>query len=189
MCPKEKCFGFLLLVFVMVLLSACSPEMTPKVPPVSDNPIEVVTPTLELEQGRYLNEQGQFSLILPDGWEVFGPIDASSGNGLTFTLYNLGLELDASGGPGTSSIIIAESNAFTIEEFVQGQCSTCPPAPIKDIQLAGINARQTVIGGGGVPFEITWTFFEHSGKRIGLKIHDPETLEPLNEILESLRLQ
>lgn len=189
MCPKEKCFSFLLLVFVAVLMLACSPEMTPTVPPVSENPVEVVTPTLELDQGRYFNEQGQFSLILPDGWEVFGPLDASSGNGLTFILYNLGLEPDASGGPGISSIIIADSNTFTIEEFVQGQCSTCPPAPIQDIQLAGVDARQTVIGGGGVPLEITWTFFEHNGKRIGLKIHDPETLESLMDVLESLKLQ
>jgi hypothetical protein len=188
MFAKPLNIRFLFSILGLALLSACAQQMTPTESQVSETPIELATPTEETIEGRYFNEQGRFSLLLPEGWDVFGPMDASSGNGLTFTLYNLGPEPDASGGPGISSIIIADSDAFTIEEFAHGQCSTCPPAPIQDIQIAGVNARQTVIGGGGVPFEITWTFFDHNGKRIGLKIQDPDTLAPLTEVLESLKL-
>lgn len=188
MFAKPLKLRFMFSALGLLLLSACSQQMTPTQPQVSETPVEVATSTEDSIEGRYYNELGQFSLLLPEGWDVFGPLDASSGNGVTFKLYNLGPEPDVSGGPGISSIIIADSDAFTIEDFAQGQCSTCPPTPIQDIQIAGVNARRTVIGGGGVPLEITWTFFDHNGKRIGLKIHDPDTLEPLTEVLESLKL-
>ena len=178
----------LLCIVILLALSACTPTGPTVAPTVTEQTPDVVTPTVDESDGRYLNEQGQFSLSLPEGWKVFGPVDASAGEGVSFTLYSLGLQPEASGGPGASSIVIMDPGAVSIERFVQAQCSTCPAAPIQDIQLGDVNARQTVIGGGGVPIEVTWTFFEHNGKRIGLKIHDTETLEPLQQVLESLQL-
>lgn len=178
----------LLFVMFLLTLSACAQTGPTVAPAVTGRPPDVVTPTVDESEGRYFNEQGQFSLSLPEGWRVFGPVDASAGEGVSFKLYSLGLQPEASGGPGASSIVIMDPGAVSIERFVQAQCSTCPAAPIQDIQLGDVSARQTVIGGGGVPIEVTWTFFDHNGMRIGLKIHDAETLEPLQQVLESLQL-
>jgi hypothetical protein len=178
----------LILSTFLLVLSACSTTAETSAPDPTELPQETLAPSEPIDQERYFNQQGSFSLILPQDWQVSGPIDAAGGGGLTFSLYKLGLDPETSGGPGTSSIAISDQNTMTIEEFVQGQCSTCPPAPIEEIQLEGVRARQTVIGGGGVPIEVTWTFIEHNGKLISLAIHDPETLEPLDKVLNSIQL-
>jgi hypothetical protein len=77
----------------------------------------------------------------------------------------------------------------TPEDFVRSQCSTCPQNDFEAVMLDGIPALRTDIGGGGVPFAITWYFVEHEGNFIALAIHDPQTLEPLNEVIESIRFE
>ncbi len=177
----------LVFTFLLLTLAGCSPpaDLTILVPTETQQE-SVPTPTVG--RLRYFNEQGSFSLILPDGWKVSGPIDATGGGDLTFSLYRLGPDPVVSGGPGMSSIAILDLDAATIEEFVQGQCSTCPLAPIEDVQMGQVSAKQTVIGGGGVPLEVTWTFVEHNGKLIALAIHDPQTLKRLSDVLESVQL-
>lgn len=178
----------ILVVMLLLSLSACSQAAaTAEVQPTKSQVERLATATADQVGERYVVEEGSFSLSLPEGWQVVGPIEATAGE-TAFTLYRLGLDPAASGGPGTSSIIIADRDALTVEEFVQAQCSTCPAAPLEDIQLGDVSARQTVIGGGSVPIKVTWTFFEHNGKLIGLKIHDAKTLEPLQQVLASLKL-
>jgi hypothetical protein len=94
-----------------------------------------------------------------------------------------------SGGPGASKIIIADSATLTVDEFALAQCSTCPSHPFEEVTLGGMPARRTLVGGNGVPFTITWVFIEKNGKLIGLAIHDPDTLAPLEEVLLSIRLE
>ncbi len=65
----------------------------------------------------------------------------------------------------------------SLEQFAASQCSTYPAHPSWAVAL------------GTVPFEKSWFFFEHQGKRIGLAIHDPDTLEPLDEVLATFRLE
>lgn len=184
----DKWIRALFVFAIFTILQACSSATEPVETNSDETPVETVDATEPIIEDRYFNEQGSFSLVLPDGWQVAGPIEATAGNDVTYTLYSVGLEPGSSGGPGGSNIIIAENAALTIEEFVQAQCSTCPLAPIEDIQLGDTDAKQTTIGGGGVPVSVTWTFVQHDGKLIGLKIHDPETLEPITEVLESILL-
>jgi hypothetical protein len=50
-------------------------------------------------------------------------------------------------------------------------------------------ASRTQVGGGGVPFVITWYFVEHNGNLIALAIHDQQTLEPLDAVIQSIVLK
>lgn len=178
----------LIFMFLMLMLAGCSPTADIATPPPTSTQPAAAAPSEPEDPGRYFNEAGNFSLNLPEGWEVAGPNEASSGGDLTFSLYRLGVDPQASGGPGMSSIAISDLGAMTIEAFVQAQCSTCPHAPIEELHLGEVRAHQTTIGGGGVPLEIAWTFIEHRGKLIALAIHDPETLEPLSAVLQSVKL-
>lgn len=137
----------------------------------------------------YTNTQGGFSLHLPTGWKVIGPIEAVNVADHTFDLYRLGIDPGPSGGPGPSSIAIADPDLWTPESFAISQCSTCPVNPFEEITLGGLPALKTSVGGGGVPFTSTWYFVEHLGNLIALDIHDEETLEPLEDVIQSIQFQ
>jgi hypothetical protein len=147
------------------------------------------TPTPAMTGTKYINKEAGISLILPEGWDVAGPFPVSiTVDGTSnYNLYNLGVQPEASGGPGVSHIIVGDAQKLTIEAFVQSQCSTCPIHPIETVILGEVPAKSTIIGGGSVPLEIEWFFMEHNGRLIGLSIHDPETLETLDDVLQTLR--
>jgi hypothetical protein len=145
------------------------------------------TPTATADPSRYFNEEGGFSLSLPEGWSVLGPQASNADPSRPYNLYRLGPDPAASGGPGTSTIAILDASQWTAEEYVQAQCSTCPANPFEEVTLGGQPARRTQVGGGGVPFTVTWHFVERDGKLIALAIHDPETLEPLEDVLQSIQ--
>ena len=65
--------------------------------------------------------------------------------------------------------------------------STCLDYPFEDVALDRRPARRTQIGGGGVPFTVTWFFIEGKDQLIALAIHDLETLEPLEEVIKTIR--
>ncbi len=77
----------------------------------------------------------------------------------------------------------------SLEEFAASQCSTCPEHRSEAVTLGTVPAERLSIGGGAVPFEKSWFFFENQGKRIGLAVHDPDTLDPLDEVLATSRLE
>jgi hypothetical protein len=191
-------FGFIGFLFViMVTVTACTNEIPPTAESVSptETASVVIIPTNALTTGipqsRYMNEEARISLILPDGWDVAGPFPVSitTDGSYDYHLYNLGIQPEASGGPGTSHLIVADPQKLTIEAFIQDQCSTCPIHPIETVMLGDVSAKRTIVGGGSVPFEIEWFFLEHNGSLIGLSIHDPETLETLDNVLQSIRLE
>jgi len=130
-----------------------------------------------------------FSLDLPDGWDVFGPLTVENGSGKSYEVYFLGENPSQEGGPGISRVVIADAAQWTPEEFALSQCSTCDPNIYEPVTLAGKSALRTQIGGGGVPLMITWYFVEHKGNLIALAIHDPQTLEPLEEVIESIQFE
>lgn len=176
------------LLFVSLLALACqvlgqaTPTPTPTVPAT---PTDVpATP----DPARYVNEQGGFSLILPQGWTAIGPQPVGNDPARPYDLYILGQDPAPSGGPGSSQIAILDAAQWTAEDFVLSQCSTCPAGTFEDVTLGGVPARRTQVGGGGVPFMVTWHFVEHDGKLIALAIHDPESLEPLDEVLQSFQI-
>jgi hypothetical protein len=139
------------------------------------------------EGNLYTNERAGFSLALPDGWSAAGPFEVQAG-GLSYQSYALGLDPAAESGPGMSRIVIGDASSLTVEAFIQQQCQTCPANPVEDISLDGRPAQRVLIGGGGVPFMVEWTFVRLDRQMVGFSIHDPETLEPLPEVLASVDL-
>jgi len=171
-----------MLCALAALIGACSAGATP--PAAATAP-----PPPILAETRYVNAEGRFRLALPEGWSAAGPFAIPVDGGGTYNLYTLGLEPSAEGGPGTSRVIVAEAAGLTPEQFVTLQCSICPPHPVEAVTLGSVSAQATRIGGGSVPFEVEWYFVEHAGKVIGLSIIDPETMETLIPVVQSLRLE
>lgn len=153
-------------------------------------PLEASATSTASQDERYINDEGGFSIVLPEGWSVLGPLRVMvPEGGAAYNLYVLGAAPTESGGPGASMIVIAAASQLTLEQFAASQCSACPAHPPETVTLGTVPAQLLLIGGGTVPFEISWFFFEHQGKRIGLAVHDPDTLEPLDEVLATLRLE
>jgi len=153
-------------------------------------PLEASATSTASQDERYINDEGGFSMVLPEGWSVLGPLPVTvPESGAAYNLYVIGAAPTESGGPGASMIVIAEATQLTLELFAASQCSTCPAQPPQAVTLGTVPAQRLLIGGGSVPFEKSWFFFEHQGKRIGLAVHDPDTLEPLDEVLATLRLE
>ena len=174
---------------LIVLLAACVPSPKGTAMPTSVKEATPVFVTLTPDPTRYYNPQGKFSLKLPEGWKTLGPLTVDNDPGRPFDLYILGPDPMSDGGPGTSKIIIADAKQWTVEQFVQMQCSTCAANPVDDVMLGSKPAQRTQVGGGGVPFMITWYFVENNGKLLALSIHDPETLEPLEEVIQSIQFE
>jgi hypothetical protein len=166
-----------LLLLTTAALACAAPQ--PAAPPTT---AALPTP----DPGRVRFDEGGFSMTLPQGWSVAGPF-AAQVDGAAYSLYALGIDPGASGGPGTSQIIVAEAAQLTAEAFAAAQCTTCPTSPFVDVQLGGLPARRIPIGGGGVPFVVEWTFVEREGKLIGFSIRDPETLATLEDVLRSVQ--
>jgi hypothetical protein len=178
--------------FMSMYLVSCRQVLpgSEAVPP----PTEVLpdTPTATATSpgsGRYINEEGGFSLILPATWDIIGPLEAATDQGSTFSLYLLGENPAQGSGPGLSKIVIAAQEYPTVEQYLEYQCSTCPSHPTEMVTLGDAVAVHTLSGGGAVPHLLDWYFIEGDSSWIGLCIHDPETLEPLHEVLDSFRFE
>jgi Tol biopolymer transport system component len=165
----------LIITLFAFVIAACNPPEvgveTPTVPVPAATPTAAPPPTQAVPTPAPVPADAQLlplaeagvSLQIPAAWQVFGPVQMKG-----YGLYTLGPDAGSSGGPGQSQIIVADE-AFTIEEFALGQCSTCPANPITDITVGGQPGKRTVIGGGGAP-EFEWVFANHAGKLIGFSI-------------------
>jgi hypothetical protein len=138
---------------------------------------------------RYVNQEMGFSLQLPDSWQVIGPQQVRLNDEAMYELYLLGENPSNGSGPGVSRIVIAEGARISVEQFIEHQCSTCPRHPEERVRLGQGSALRTHIGGGGVPHRTAWHFLDRGSRWMGLSIHDPETLEPLQEVLDSFRFE
>jgi len=185
--------GLIISVLVLgcLLLGACNlpsavtvvPGTTPQ-PSLTPEPVSSPEPKVESVFG-----PGTFSLTLPTGWDVFGPEKVNSDANRPYDIYLLGEDPTGSDGPGTSKVIVARAAEWSAEELALAQCSTCPVNPFEAVTLGGRDALRTQVGGGGVPFMITWYFVENQGNLIGICIHDPETLAPLEAVLSSIQFE
>ncbi len=174
-----------ILLFIGLFVSSCTAGVVGGIPATGTvEKIENTAAPIDSD-ARYVNREGGFSLVLPQEWQVVGPIPISQ-DGFTYNSYALGVDPAASGGPGTSHIIIADDAVLSVEEFIRLQCSTCPQHPLESIQIGEFSALRTQIGGGGVPITVEWTLIEKDGHLLGFSLHDPETLEPLDAVLQSL---
>ena len=172
-------------ILMIIVLAACSFPMQEEAQPSPTRSAE--TPTPEIAENIF--DQGTFSLSLPTGWSVSGPMMVDSAPNGTFMLYLLGENPAGADAPGTSRVVVAKASEWTPETFALSQCSTCPENPFESLTLGGMPASRTQVGGGGVPFMVTWYFVEHGDDLIALAIHDPETLEPLSEVVQSIQFK
>ncbi len=191
---KSTIKRFFFLNLLIVILAACLPTSNPPtatstaLPTLAATAVPATPIPTTVPDTRYTNAEGQFSLQLPDGWQVLEPQIVLNDGERPYTLYILGENPAPSGGPGSSKIAIADAQLWTIEAFVQSQCNVCPAHPIEQVTLNGLPAQQTKIGGGDVPITVTWHFITHNGNLIALAIHNAETLEPFTDVLQSIQL-
>lgn len=164
-----------------LILSACgtknagSPESPTAIPATPDvNTVESVF------------GPGTFSFAIPSGWDVLGPEKINPEPNRSYDLYLLGENPSTEEGPGTSRVIIANADEWSPEELAVLQCNTCPQNAFDSVTLSGKSALRTQIGGGGVPFMITWYFVENQGNLIAFALHDPITLLTLDDVIESI---
>lgn len=171
-------------VFLIVFLAGCG---SLKVSPALEATLEPITAST-VQPAQNIFGEGSFIIDLPDGWDISSE-EITSDPERPYMLFLLGENPTLDGGPGTSRVVIANAIQWTPEDFVLSQCSTCPINPFESTTLGGKPALQTEIGGGGVPIMITWYFVEYQGKLFAFALHDPQTLEPLDEVLASIQFE
>lgn len=132
---------------------------------------------------------GTFSISLPEGWDILGPETITTDPDRPYKLFLLGMDPSGNSGPGISRVIIASASEWTHEELASVQCSTCPQPLFESVMIDGQPAFRAQVGGGEVPILITWYYLENQGNLIAFAIHDPSTLEPLLEVIESIQLE
>jgi hypothetical protein len=129
----------------------------------------------------YTNDEGGFALRLPQGWTA-----SRSRQALFGSVYLLGPAPLVEGDLGNSFIIIADLEEVTLEQAIDRLCGSCAQAPeTQQVLINGWVATRASIGSEGWP-TLEWTFVEHDGKLIALAIHDPVTLKPLQEVVDTL---
>lgn len=173
----------LFVVFLLSLFTLFACNLPGVVNPVPTPP----TPTVGIAQSVF--GPGTFSLDLPPGWDVTGPETINSDLDRSYDLYRLGVNPSSSGGPGTSHVIIADASKWTPQALALTQCTTCPPGDFEPLTIGGKPGLRTQIGGGGVPILITWYYVEHRGNLIAFAIHDPESLQPLEDVIDSIQFE
>ncbi len=166
----------LIVTMAAVLLSACAPPAPTDPPPTATSAAYPVPADGNL----YALAEGGFSIVIPAGWSVAGPITVNG-----YSLYRFGVDPSASGGPDSGQVIIADAASLTIEQFAQQMCSICPANPIEDATVGGLPAKRTLIGGGSAPAS-EWHFVTRNGKLIGLSFR-PAGDAPTDWIIGTLR--
>jgi hypothetical protein len=129
----------------------------------------------------YANAEGDFSLLLPPNWEVMGPAESELG-----PQYLLGpAPLSDRQAPANGSLFIADAGMLSAQEAAQLLCGGCvPPPELEEAVLNGQGARRAIITGPGLA-ELEWFFIEGNGKTIFFSIHDPDTLETLDGVVQT----
>lgn len=175
----KRSYRYVWSVCLIGFLAGCaSPQVTPT---------DIGAATSE-EPAQNIFGEDTFIIDLPDGWDIVSE-EIRSDPDRPYVLFLLGENPTTDGGPGTSRVVIASADLWTPEDFVLSQCSTCPLNPLESTTLGGKPALRTEIGGGGVPIMITWYFVEHRGKFFAFALHDPQTLQPLDEVLTSIQFE
>ena len=169
-------------VIGLLILSACALRSVESEMPLPTE--ELPEPTEVLAESVF--GPGTFSFELPSGWDIFGPEIITDESNRSYQLYLLGEDPTNNDGPGISKVIIANADHWTPEELALIQCSTCLPNEFEPVMVGGKPGVRTQIGGGGVPFEVTWYYIENQGNLIGFALHDPQTLAPLDQVIESI---
>ncbi|HJW83716.1 MAG TPA: hypothetical protein VJ754_05365, partial [Anaerolineae bacterium] len=129
----------------------------------------------------YFNAEGGFTLSLPAEWTVSGPQDTPLGR-----QYLLGAA-PLRQGPAASSIIIADAARLSIRQAIDllcgGACATPP-----ELEASGlIPAQVATVGGNGAP-ALEWYFVQHEDNLIYFSIHDADSLQTLDAVIQTFSL-
>lgn len=128
----------------------------------------------------YYNETGGFRLQLPADWQVEEQGETRLGR-----YYRLGPP-PLGPGPASSALFIAE-NLGAEEAAQQLQCG--PEACADEVELEGAtlggrSAQRALIGEGATALE--WFFVEAGEQLIFFTLHDPQTLQTRQDLLQTL---
>ncbi|MDX1663192.1 MAG: hypothetical protein R3272_05315 [Candidatus Promineifilaceae bacterium] len=129
----------------------------------------------------YHNALGNFVISLPATWQVEeqGPTDLGA-------YYRIGLP-PLGPGPESSALFIADAEALTVAEAaVKLGCGEACAADdaFEEIELGGQPAQRVLIGEGENALE--WLFIPYGDRLIFLTLHDPESLETRQDLLQTL---
>jgi hypothetical protein len=171
-------------------------EPSPTIPPTNTaaptatvEPTEAATATTEVtatpeETGStgglsevFENEEGGFSLLLPNGWTAGETEETDYGTRVT---------IGPEDGAASGTIVMADASEWTVEELAaELQCADCDPPEFEEVTLLNnITAQHTVLQEEDAePAE--WFFIEQDGKLIGLSFVNTTTFESLDAIVNT----
>lgn len=142
------------------------------------------TPVVPSDAAPYRNADLGFSLLLPAGWSVFGPLQATQQG---FALYTVGPQAGADSGPEVSQIIVAEAGQ-TPEQFLHSYCPACTIDPFEAVTFGeGVLGQRTTIGSENAPAS-PWTFVVHNGQLLGFSFR-PRGDQSFEWVLRTIRLE
>jgi hypothetical protein len=161
-------------------LTATPPPITPPQP--TSTPTVAPTPLLAGGSVQaYHNKEGDLALLLPAGWAVSEPQQTPLGS-----VYELGPAPLAVGDPSNSALVVADARAVSIEQALDllcdGECIL--PPELSDAVVGGSEARLVHVQRAGKP-PLEWVFVQYGGKLIYFSIHHPDTLEPLDGVIQT----
>ncbi len=169
---RTKHLAFFSLVLFALTLSGCSRTPTDVNPPTAEPTPEPV---------RYSNEAGGFSLVLPAGWDVDERSVAPMGTEIRFGDE----ETNDSDLPGV--LYYAPSATLDRDAVLAQLCEECDELPAAtELVLNNRPAWNVVIEANGAPAR-PWTIVDNGDALVTFSFVDPTTMEPLTEIITSLR--
>jgi hypothetical protein len=152
-----------------LLLIACvqqPPAPTPAPPP----------------EANYINEDYGFAVNLPEGWQATS--ESSWREGVYQVLFSA---RPGQRGPANSVVMVVDEPTLSANEFLTILNGGVMPADLASTTLAGLPARRGTVGGNGSP-PLQFLLVERGGKLYYVDFHDPESLEPLEDVIASFQL-
>jgi hypothetical protein len=163
----KRSIVFLLLLWGLLLV-ACARQ-----PPAP-------TPAPPLE-ANYIHEDYGFAVNLPEGWQASS--ESSWREGVHQVLFSA---RPGQSGPANSVVMVVDDPDLSANEFLTILNGGVMPATLANTTLAGLPARRGTVGGNGSP-PLQFVLVEREGKLYYVDFHDPESLEPLEDVIASFQ--
>lgn len=199
-----KKFPLYMLIIAVLILAGCAPKaaQAPQAPAATVSPTTASLPTLSppepegaapeetepasttdtgstdfLPYVSYYNADADFSLAMPPDWSAGETTDDALGKK---TLLGPDPSIDTS-----STIIVADPAKVQPDAAMKALCGTCDPAPqLTETEVNGIKAQTFTAQSPDTP-PVEWYLISQGGKLVILSIHDADTLETLDALLQS----
>jgi hypothetical protein len=164
---KELCrSGAPVLLLWGLLLIACAQQ--PPAPAPAPSP-----------EANYINEEYGFAVNLPEGWQATRV--SSWREGVYQVLFSAG---PGYSGPANSVVMVVDDPNLSTKDFLTILNGGVLPTDLANTTLAGLPARRGTVGGNGSP-PLQFVIVEREGKLYYVDFHDPQSLEPLEDVIAS----